>query len=277
MGDWLTFFRELTTALEPVAGLFGQAEGRAELGVGAGGDMTCKIDRFAEGIILRALEDRHHHTGEGYSVLSEEEGSLCFGHGDLLVLVDPVDGSINAKRGVPFYAATLAVAAGDRYEDLLVGYTVNFATGETFFAQRPSPGGDIETFHNFKPFHPPQDLPPDSLELLAMEMPDHFEELAQHQPLLRAFHRTRLLGAMALDLCYVGAGALDAFFHPKPSRPIDFAGASLFVTGAGGVVCAPGGGPVQADLASLGRGPKLMAFRTPQIRDRELGLMAEKR
>ena len=96
MGDWLTFFRELTTALEPVAGLFGQAEGRAELGVGAGGDMTCKIARFAEGIILRALEDRHHHTGEGYSVLSEEEGSLCFGQGYLLVVLDPVDGSFNA-------------------------------------------------------------------------------------------------------------------------------------------------------------------------------------
>jgi myo-inositol-1(or 4)-monophosphatase len=69
--------------------------------MGAGGDRTMELDRVAESIVLdelRALADR----GERFSVLSEEVGLRSFGAPHPLVVVDPVDGSLNAKQGIPF-------------------------------------------------------------------------------------------------------------------------------------------------------------------------------
>ncbi len=273
MGQWLSFCQRLTVSLESVRELFGTEAARRELSVGAGGDVTYHIDVFAEDILLRAFETWHRHTGEGLTVLSEEAGEIVHGDGGTLVIVDPIDGSANAKRGLPLYATTFAVARGTAMDDLLCGYTINHATGEVFFAERAAKNAPINTLYNWRPHRLPADLPPDQLDMLGMEMPDHFEELARYAGLLGAFQRTRLIGAMALDLAYIATGGLDAFCHPKPSRCIDFAGAALFLQGAGGIVCAPDGSPLEVDLSTLDRGPRVVACRTEAIRDRVVALL----
>src|SRR5271166_1913591 len=91
-----------------------------------------RLDLAADGAALPVLH------GAGLAVLSEESGATGEGHSGLLAVVDPVDGSTNAHRGVPFYATSICVldAEGPR-----VGLVVSLATGERYAAVR---GGGAE-------------------------------------------------------------------------------------------------------------------------------------
>jgi myo-inositol-1(or 4)-monophosphatase len=83
-----------------------------------GGDDTTAIDAAAEEAVVARL--RAH--GGDFTLVSEELGELVFGSGGAVrVVVDPIDGSVNAKRGIPFFSLSLAVAAGRRW-GMLVGY-----------------------------------------------------------------------------------------------------------------------------------------------------------
>ena len=81
---------------DTVLPLAGTEAGRAQLTVGAGGDRTMELDRAAEAVVFGGLEGVAD-DGELFSVLSEEVGRRSFGADFPLVLVDPVDGSLNAK------------------------------------------------------------------------------------------------------------------------------------------------------------------------------------
>src|SRR5438105_15569720 len=105
------------------------------LSVGAGGDTTIELDRAAEAVVfgeLAALVER----GEKFSVLSEEAGPRDFGADFPLVLVDPVDGSLNAKQGVPLFGLMLAVLDGPTVADTYGGLVLNLNTGEEWRAIR---------------------------------------------------------------------------------------------------------------------------------------------
>jgi len=115
--------------------LSGTEAGRASLSVGAGGDTTIELDRASEVVVfaeLAALAER----GEKFSVLSEEAGRKDFGAEYPLVLVDPVDGSLNAKQGVPLFGLMLAVLDGPTLDDAYVGFVMNLNTGEEWTAVR---------------------------------------------------------------------------------------------------------------------------------------------
>src|SRR5207249_6028699 len=95
-------------AVQPITGT---EAGRAPLSVGAGGDTTLELDRAAEAVVFAELAGLGER-GEKFSVLSEEAGRRDFGAEYPLVLVDPVDGSLNAKQGLPLFGVMLAVLDG---------------------------------------------------------------------------------------------------------------------------------------------------------------------
>ncbi len=99
------------------------------LGQGRGGDETTQIDAAAEQAAVNRLEAL---DVPGFTLVSEELGERVFGTGGpLRVVLDPIDGSINAKRGIPFFSVSLAVAAGQ----LLVrevGLAIEFVDGGSF-------------------------------------------------------------------------------------------------------------------------------------------------
>ena len=109
--------------------LSGTDEGRAPLSVGAGGDTTVELDRVAEVVVFAELATLVE-KGEQFSVLSEEAGHRRFGADFPLVLVDPVDGSLNAKQGVPLFGLMLAVLDGPYVENTYAGFVLNLVTGE---------------------------------------------------------------------------------------------------------------------------------------------------
>src|SRR5215218_8168011 len=108
--DWLALCRRAAGRVREALEAFPGPEERAvETGRGEGGDTALVIDRAAEDAILAELEA----LGEPLTVISEEGGTLALaGGGATHVVVDPIDGSLNAKRGLPFASLSIAVADG---------------------------------------------------------------------------------------------------------------------------------------------------------------------
>jgi len=121
--SWLELCR---AARDDVARVLEELPGRAErepvVGAGEGGDETTAIDAAAERVIVDRFKD------EDVRIVSEEVGS--FGAGRWTVVIDPIDGSLNAKRGIPFFSISIAVADGETMDDVFFGYVFDFGTRE---------------------------------------------------------------------------------------------------------------------------------------------------
>ena len=78
-----------------------------------------------------------HSQGHSFTAISEERGEVTFGDGtsDVRVVIDPIDGSLNAKRMIPTCALSLAVASGERMEDVQLGYVYDFGSEEEYVAR----------------------------------------------------------------------------------------------------------------------------------------------
>src|SRR5437868_15308008 len=109
--DWLGACRRSSEAIRAMlADRPTIAERVKETGTrGEGGDRTLLIDEAAEDVVFAELE-LIHKQGVRFRALSEERGVVDFGGDDLLVVIDPIDGSVNAKRGLPHHALSFAVS-----------------------------------------------------------------------------------------------------------------------------------------------------------------------
>jgi len=195
--------------------------------MGAGGDRTMELDRAAESIVLdelQALADR----GERFSVLSEEVGLRSFGAPHPLVVVDPVDGSLNAKQGIPFFNVMLALLEGPLMGDTVVGSVVNITNGERWTAIRG--GGASREGHPLHALPRPRD---GRIELLGLE--SSTRSLRAAAPLLERAAKVRILGSMALSMAHTASGGLDVFCAPVPMRVFDMTAGLLLISEAGGV------------------------------------------
>src|SRR5690606_21320803 len=106
------------------------------VGRGEGGDSTTAIDRAAEDVVVRELEALAAE-GAAFRLVSEELGERLYnGGGTTTVLVDPVDGSLNAKRGLPFHCLSVAVADGTTVGDVRFGAVHDLSSGEAWVAER---------------------------------------------------------------------------------------------------------------------------------------------
>jgi myo-inositol-1(or 4)-monophosphatase len=207
-------------AVEDVRGVLAELPRRADrepvLRTGMGGDDTTVIDAEVE----RAVVARFDASGEDFTLVSEELG-IREG-GDTWVVLDPIDGSINAKRGLPFFSISVAVAEGGTMEDVVFGYVYDFGSGEEWVAER---GGGARL--NGAPLS--GDPPKDRIELLALEA-TRTDLVAQHAPqLVGLVHRLRIFGSLALSLCHLADGRVDAVCSLKGARSVDIAAAQLLV------------------------------------------------
>lgn len=204
---------------------------RDEVGIGADGTPTIRADDLLESAILDVAASLE------LSVLSEEAGFVDHGS-DLVAVVDPLDGSRNAGRGIPFHCVSIGIGRRD-CSDLEAGVVQNLVTGDVYAAAH----GQGATVNG----EPVQRTPFDPEEVMVAVIADSsMDEVKQEQQ--RRGHHLRDLGSAALELCLVGTGALDAFIVHKPwLRVIDIAAGTLFVREAGGVVVDPATG---ADLST---------------------------
>ena len=262
--DWLGLCRGVADELGAILGARPTVDERVEETgeIGGGGDRTLVIDAAAEDAVfgrLGALRD----AGHAFTAVSEERGIVDFGSDGVLVVIDPIDGSLNAKRGLSHHALSIAVADGPTMADVVFGYVYDFGPDEEWVARRgegvlldgaPLPAAPAER-HDAK----------GRLELLAIESADPRWVAAAAAELQAVTHRLRALGSIAISLCQVAAARVDGMATLRPSRAVDAAAAQLIVREAGGLVDFTAfDDPLGAPLRSLHPISPVVAARTPE-------------
>jgi myo-inositol-1(or 4)-monophosphatase len=224
---------------------------------GEGGDRTLVIDAAAEQVVFDELQ-RLHDAGARFTAVSEERGEVDFGDDGVIVVIDPIDGSLNAKRGMGAHAISIAVADGPTMADVAFGYVFDIGAREEWHATR---GGGVRL--NDAPLMkaaPERRTSDGRLELVAVESADP-RWLARASPaLLEHVHRIRAIGSVAISLCQVAPARVDGMVSLTGSRAVDGAAAQLIVRESGGVVAYPGfDDPLAAPLDLLPHSPVVAA------------------
>jgi myo-inositol-1(or 4)-monophosphatase len=254
--DWLATCR---AAVEDVRGVLIELPTRVErepiVGAGKGGDDTVAIDAAAEDVIVRRLEA----TAADFTLISEELGKRAFGSGGQThVVVDPIDGSLNAKRGIPFFALSIAVAAGATMDDVHFGYVYDFGTGEEWTVERG--GGAFLDGVALGPVKPKQEI-----EILSFEATLTSSVAEKAAKMVGIAYRLRIMGSLALSLCHLAAGRVDAVCSLKGARSVDIAAAQLLVRECGLAIDLPEAPPFgRAPLDTEGRS-RVVAAGTPKL------------
>lgn len=213
--------REMALAVD---GVIAESGGRQDafqsVGIGADGTETLRIDEQAERAILDIVE-----AGDlPLNVLSEEVGWLDRGAEHTLV-TDPIDGTYNASRGIPFYGVCLAV--GNRcFSDIEEAMVLNLVSGDEYYAVK---GGGATL--NGQPISTRQYDDGESLYALYSGR----TASGRAHRLTTEPRRVRSLGSAALEICLVAQGSADLFFQDGyPLRITDIAAPGLVLREAGG-------------------------------------------
>jgi myo-inositol-1(or 4)-monophosphatase len=218
--DWLAVCRAAVRDVEAVlTELPTRAEREPVVGEGLGGDETTAIDKAAEDAIVARFRDLD------VSIVSEEVGRL--GSGSTLVVIDPIDGSLNAKRGLPFFALSIAVADGETMGDVHFGFVHDFGSGEEWTAVRGEGAWLSRAGSEREPLGAV--LPKDEIETLSFEATLTSLVARDAAKVVEVAHRLRILGSLALSLCFLAAGRLDGVCSLKGARSVDIAAAQLLV------------------------------------------------
>jgi myo-inositol-1(or 4)-monophosphatase len=255
--DWLGTCREAAAAVGRVLEeLPTRLEREPTLGPGEGGDETTAVDAAAEAAVVAVLDT----IDDGFTLVSEELGRRTFGDGGagLTIVCDPIDGSLNAKRGIPFFSLSLAVASGSRMEDVELGFVHDFGSAEEWVARR---GGGA--WLNGAPLNGPG--PKEQVEILSLEA-TRTDLVADHVAGMVGFaFRTRVMGSLALSLCHLAAGRVDAVVSLKPARSVDIAAAQLLVRERGLAIDLPEAPPFAEAPLDLAARSRVVAAATPQL------------
>jgi myo-inositol-1(or 4)-monophosphatase len=236
------------------------AERARETGTrGEGGDATLVIDEQAEDLVFAEL-DALHAAGARFTAISEERGTVDFGSPDVRVVIDPIDGSVNAKRGLPTHALSIAVADGPTMADVVFGFVHDYGPEEEWVARRGQ-GAHLDGIR--LPTDVPERFTADGkLEILGVESADPRWIRDAGDELADAAYRLRAMGAIAVTLCQVAAARMDAMCTLRGCRAVDAAAAQLIVREAGGVVAFVGFDPELAAPLDLEPHSPLIAART---------------
>jgi myo-inositol-1(or 4)-monophosphatase len=253
--DWLAVCRD---AVEDVRAVLADLPTRAErepvVGDGEGGDQTTAVDAEAERAILERLRGVENTT-----IVSEEAGVL--GDGPLRIVVDPIDGSVNSKRGIPFFAVSIAVAEGETMDDVGFGYVYDFGSGEEWVARKGE--GALLNGTELGATHPKEEL-----EILSFEA-TLTSSIAEKAPsVVGLAHRLRVMGSLALSLCHLAAGRVDGVCSLKPARAVDIAAAQLLVRERGLAIELPEAPPLGAAPLDIEGRSRVVAGATPEVCDR---------
>jgi len=250
--DWLALCR---AAVEDVRGVLTDLPLRSDrepvVGSGMGGDETTAIDAAAERAILARFEGL-----DGLTIVSEEVGVI--GAGETFVVIDPIDGSLNAKRGIGFFALSIAVASGPTMADVDFGFVHDFGTGEEWTATRGE-GARLDG----TPLA--DELPKEQIEILAFEATRTVSVAEQAAAVVELAYRLRIMGSLALSLCHLAAGRIDAVCSLKPARAVDIAAAQLLVLERGLAIDLPDAPPFAAAPLDVEGRSRVVAAGTPEV------------
>jgi myo-inositol-1(or 4)-monophosphatase len=230
--------------------LIGTVEGNKKFGRGAGGDISRRIDLDAEKAVINTLQ-RHNFNP---TIIGEECGIIQGKDGFLIM--DAMDGTMNASRGIPFYCCSLAYSIDFRLSSVVDAAVIDLSIGDIYYASKEKGAfwngdricvdrsrirNDGICEQNFQ-----QDM------VIGMNISgiseDTFNRLSKL--ISRSIH-TRHFGANALELCYFARGLMDAYIDFRGKiRATDMAAAYLIVKEAGAKIYSDNGLELESELGA---------------------------
>jgi myo-inositol-1(or 4)-monophosphatase len=245
-------------------------EPQPDLGVGAGGDPMKLVDLAAEKAIVEIFQQH----GVSFTLISEESGVKEFGATpkQCYVTVDPIDGTTNLVRGLPFYATSIAVSAAPVLSSVYAGLVADLFHDTTYTAlEGKGAYRDGEKIASSKMAALDEAMIGLDLNTYRVsEIAPQLTSLIQHTKHIRHF------GANALELCYVAEGLTDAFVDIRGKlRATDIAAGILILKEAGGTVTTPEGEALEVKLDAKEK-VKFVASGNAKIHKTILGLVKPK-
>jgi len=195
-------------------------EGEAVVRMGADGTPTRKIDMIAEEVILDILYEKDLPV----KVISEEAGEVPISDDyEYVLALDPIDGTFNSLRNIPFYSISMAFSTSNSMKDIFFGYIFDLSGENEYYATREG------AFKNGRPLKVSRERELSRANVIYYGGDDW--------KIVDRIKRTRLLGCASLELCLVAEGKMDAFVDCRNSlRVFDVAAGILMVSSAGGKV-----------------------------------------
>lgn len=268
MADWLKVLIECAKNMKnAVTPLFGTSEAREGFGQGAGGDVKKRIDLAAEDALIETLQ-KHKVS---CTLVSEEAGVRQIGNraSELYVVADPVDGTANAARGLPFADISLALSRKPMLSGVEVAVVADVLREVVYTAKK-----DEGAYRNGTKLKPSDTakledafVGVDFSTFNAKQLVDQLTEV------LKKTRHLRHLGANALEICYVADGTTDAFIDIRGKlRITDIAAAYLILLEAGGVFTTPEGTMLNVPLDPKQRVSLIAAANKP-IHDKIINMI----
>jgi len=221
--------------------LAGTSDAAGDYGRGAGGDISRKIDIVAEKTVLDYLKKINFEC----VVLGEECGRVELSSEPKgFVIMDAIDGSANAVRGVPFFCCSLAFATDDKISSITDGVVTDLTSGDMYWASKGK-----GAFLNENKIHVIDKDP--IYRIVGINISGASPELVQRlQPVFKSHNHTRHFGANALEMAMFARGLIDIFIDLRDKIRIqDMAAGYLLVKEAGGLILDANLQPLDSDLS----------------------------
>lgn len=244
--DWLQILEECKNNVKkqtaPLLETSSQLS-QPDLGVGAGGDPIKQVDLAAEKAITETLLEH----GLSFTLISEETGIKRYGEKPekAYITADPIDGTTNLTRGIPFYATSIAVSTKPELRTVHTALVADLFHNITYTAAKGE--GAKRNNKEIKPSKQ-ADL---AEAVIGVDLNTYKarEVASRITSLIEQTKHIRHLGANALEMCYVADGTIDAFIDIRGKlRATDTAAAWLIIQEAGATITTPEGKPLNAKL-----------------------------
>jgi myo-inositol-1(or 4)-monophosphatase len=225
----------VTRAARSLVRDFGEVE-NLQVSVKGPGDFVSAADRKAEKLLFEALSKAR----PGYGFVMEEAGVVQGTDGSHRWHIDPLDGTANFLHAIPHFAVSVGL---EREGQLIAGVVYDVIKDEMFVAEKGK-----GAFVNNRRLRVSGRREPTQMLIGTgvphIGKPGHARYLSELGAVMARFQNVRRMGAAALDLAYVAAGRLDAYWE-RGLNSWDIAAGIVLVREAGGTVGALDG---HADL-----------------------------
>ncbi len=226
---------------EAVKDMAGTEDAAGDFGRGAGGDISRNIDITAENTVLNYLKEINFEC----VILGEECGRVELSDNPKgFVIMDAIDGSANAVRGVPFFCSSLAFATENRLSSITDGVITNLSTGEMYWASKGKGSfldGKQISVHKKTPLY----------KIVGVNTSGASQEIMKKLQIIFENHNhTRHFGANALEMAMFAQGLMDIFIDlRKKIRIQDVAAGYIIVKESGGLLLDEEFNPLDSDLS----------------------------
>lgn len=222
---------------ETTKGLAGTAVGSRQMGRGAGGDISRRIDLIAEKTVIDVIRKRSVDA----SIIGEECGRIEGKQG--YIIIDAIDGTTNAICGIPFFCCSVAYATDFYLSTVADAAIIDLTRGDLYYASK-----NRGAFLNGKRIFVKREPTSDSTIGINVSGVNHaiVERLA---PIIAEATHIRQFGANALEMCFVARGFLDAYIDLRGKiRPTDIAAGYLIAKEAGAKIYSDHGSSLESNL-----------------------------